>query len=138
MLPKLTRYRHYCHFTFSFAPVIGDICPLLILYPFQMVICRKQINVPQVGKIPRPFSPSLLIYDMTIGLSFFLPVRMFGLQAVLQEDTAELFLIPSTALFIFLFSPSFISSLCKEQATTRKTYPNHRAGVEKRENVAVA
>lgn len=50
---------------------------------------------------------------MTIGL-FFLPRRMLVSQAVLQRDTTHCSL-PHPVLFIFLFSPSFSSSSCREQ-----------------------
>lgn len=67
--------------------------------------------------------PSLLIYDITIGLSFFLPVRMFVFWAVLQEDTVELLLIPSTVLFICLVSPKPYQQLIQGTNYYQKTTP---------------
>lgn len=91
-------YRFYAHFR----------CTKHFVFHF----IQSRSNTPQAGKCRDHLC--LAIYDVTIGL-FSLPRRMFVSQAVLQRDTTLTVPYPIQDYFLFLFSPSFISSSCREQ-----------------------
>lgn len=107
-----------CHFTCGIAhyqsplSFIGFI-PIPDVQSILYFILYKADQYPPSRKTQRPPLPGLLIYDLTIDL-FSLSGRMFVSQPVLQRDTTHCSL-PHPGLFISLFSPSFISSSCREQ-----------------------
>lgn len=117
----------------------SDIRPFKILYPFQVVICTKQINDPtsRKNRDTIPGQPANLWHD---NWSLLFPpcedVCLLGSAARGYRRAAPAPI--HSAIYIPCLPQALSAAHTRNKLLSKKPHPNHWEGIFKRENVSVA